>query len=201
MRATQSKSGANGDGRIQRHFAAGGTLLLAGLMLAALLSLGTARGDDAQLTESKLKAAFLFNFAKFVEWPPTAFAATNSPITIGILGENPFGGDLEAIIRDKTINNRTIVIKPMLSITEATNCQMLFISASVKSRIPEMISGLGAATILTVGDTDRFTERGGMINFVKEGNKIRFEINDVAAKRAGLKISSKLLSLASRTMR
>ena len=201
MRATKSKSGANGDGRIQRHFAAGGTLLPAWLMLAALLSLGTARGDDAQLTESKLKAAFLFNFAKFVEWPPTAFAATNSPITIGILGENPFGGDLEAIIRDKTINNRTIVIKPMLSITEATNCQMLFISASVKSKIPEMISGLGAATILTVGDTDRFTERGGMINFVKEGNKIRFEINDVAAKRAGLKISSKLLSLASRTMR
>ena len=189
------------DGRIQFPFAAFGTRLLAGIMLASLLSLGTAREDEPPLTESKLKAAYLFNFAKFVEWPPEAFADTNSPITIGILGENPFGSDLESIIRDKAINNRTIVIKLMRSVTEATNCQVLFISASVKNKIPEMISGLGQASILTVGDTDRFVETGGMINFVKEGSKIRFEINEAAAKRAGLKISSKLLSLASRTIK
>ena len=189
------------DGRIQFPFAAFGTRLLAGIMLASLLSLGTARGDEPPLTESKLKAAYLFNFAKFVEWPPEAFADANSPITIGILGENPFGSDLESIIRDKVINNRTIVIKLMRSVTEATNCQVLFISASVKNKIPEMISGLGQASILTVGDTDRFVETGGMINFVKEGSKIRFEINEAAAKRAGLKISSKLLSLASRTIK
>jgi len=189
------------DGRIQFPFAAFGTRLLAGIMLASLLSLGTAREDEPPLTESKLKAAYLFNFAKFVEWPPEAFADANSPITIGILGENPFGSDLESIIRDKVINNRTIVIKLMRSVTEATNCQVLFISASVKNKIPEMISGLGQASILTVGDTDRFVETGGMINFVKEGSKIRFEINEAAAKRAGLKISSKLLSLASRTIK
>ena len=171
------------------------------MLLVSLLWLGTAHGEDKQLTESKLKAAFLFNFAKFVEWPPTAFADANSPLTIGILGDNPFGGDLEAIIRDKTINNRTIAIKLMRSLAEATNCQVLFISPSAKSKISEMISGLGSASVLTVGETDRFAESGGMINFVKEGNKIRFEINEVAAKRAGLKISSKLLSLASRTIR
>ena len=136
-----------------------------------------------------------------VKWPPTAFADANSPLTIGILGDNPFGGDLEAIIRDKTINNRTIAIKLMRSLAEATNCQVLFISPSAKSKIPEMISSLGSASVLTVGETDRFAESGGMINFVKEGNKIRFEINEAAAKRAGLKISSKLLSLASRTIR
>ena len=170
-------------------------------MLASRLGLGTACGDEPPLTESKLQAAFLFNFAKFVEWPPAAFAATNSPLTIGILGDNPFGGDLEAIVRDKTINNRIIIIKPMHSVAEATNCQVLFISASAKDQIPEMISSLGTASILTVGDTDRFTESGGMINFVKKENKIRFEINDAAARRAGLKISSKLLSLASRTIR
>lgn len=170
-------------------------------MLAALCWLGTARGDEPPLTESKLKAAFLFNFVKFVEWPPAAFLTTNSPLTIGILGENPFGGDLEAIVRDKTINSRAVIIKPMRALVEATNCQVLFISPSAKSKIPEMISTLGAASVLTVGDSDRFAETGGMINFVKEGNKIRFEINEVAAKRAGLKISSKLLSLASRTIR
>jgi hypothetical protein len=171
------------------------------LLLVWLLSLGMARAEDTQLTESKLKAAFLFNFVKFVEWPPAAFADTNSPLTIGILGDNPFDGDLAAIIHDKTINNRTLAIKPLRSVTEVTNCQVLFICASVKTKIPETIAGLGSASILTVGDTDRFVETGGMINFVKEGKKIRFEINEAAAKRAGLRVSSKLLSLASRTIR
>lgn len=196
MRATKSKSGASGDRGIRRQVAGFGARLVAWSLLVALLSVGTARGDDTQLTESKLKAAFLFNFAKFVDWPPEAFADTNSPITIGILGDNPFGGNLEAIVRDKTINSRTIVVKAVSSVAGATNCQMLFIPASARSKVPEIISGLGKSSVLTIGDTDHFLETGGMINFVKEGNKVRFQINETAAKRAGLKISSKLLSLA-----
>ena len=164
--------------------------------LLLCLFLSAAGAQDSQLTESKLKAAFLFNFAKFVEWPPAAFADANTPITFGVLGTNPFGDDLAAIVRDKTINNRSIVIKPLHSVTEATNCQVLFICASEKNKLTEIISSLGTASVLTVGDTEHFIETGGMINFVKEGNKMRFQINDTAAKRAGLKISSKLLSLA-----
>jgi hypothetical protein len=171
------------------------------LSLVWLLSVGDGRAQESQPTEYQIKAAFLFNFAKFVEWPPAAFAEATSPMVIGILGENPFGGDLERTIQNKTINNRSIVIKQLHSLAEATNCQVLFISTSEKKRLAEIFDGLRGTSVLTVGETDRFTETGGMINFVAEGNKIRFQINEVAAESAGLKISSKLLSLASRPAR
>ena len=145
--------------------------------------------------------AFLFNFAKFVAWPPEAFAEASSPIVIGILGENPFGGDLERTIRNKTISSRSLEVKEIRSLLEATNCHVLFISTSEKQRLTEIIQGLRGASVLTVGETERFTEAGGMINFVLEENKVRFRINDEAAKSAKLKISSKLLSLALRPAR
>jgi hypothetical protein len=167
------------------------------LSLVWLLSVGSSRAQESPPTEYQLKAAFLLNFAKFVEWPPAAFAEVTSPIVLGILGENPFGDALERTIRAKTINNRRLEIKPFPSSAEATNCHILFISTSEKARLPEILASLRGASVLTVGETDRFTETGGMINFVRQGNKIRFQINEVAAKSAGLKISSKLLSLAS----
>ncbi|HZL43368.1 MAG TPA: YfiR family protein [Verrucomicrobiae bacterium] len=172
-----------------------------GLSLAWLLTVGGGRAQETPPTEYKLKAAFLFNFAKYVEWPPAAFAEATSPMVIGILGENPFRDDLEPTIRDKTINNRPLVIKEFRSPAEATNCHILFISTSEKQRLPEILKSLHGTSVLTVGETDRFTETGGMINFVTEGNKIRFQINVEAAKSAGLKVSSKLLSLASRPAR
>jgi hypothetical protein len=171
------------------------------LSLVWLLSVGDGRAQEFQPTEYQIKAAFLFNFAKFVEWPPAAFAEATSPMVIGILGENPFGDDLERTIRGKTINNRPLVIKEFRSPAEATNCHVLFISTSEKQRLPEILKSLHGTSVLTVGETDRFTETGGMINFVAEGNKIRFQINEVAAKSAGLKISSKMLSLSSRPAR
>ena len=171
------------------------------LSLVWLLSVGDGRAQESQPTEYQIKAAFLFNFAKFVEWPPEAFADANSPLVIGVLGENPFGDDLERTIRGKTINNRPLVIKEFRSPAEATNCHILFISTSEKQRLPEILKSLHGTSVLTVGETDRFTETGGMINFVTEGNKIRFQINVEAAKSAGLKVSSKLLSLASRPAR
>ena len=174
--------------------------LIAGLSLALLLP-ADASAQASQPSEYQIKAAFLFNFAKFVEWPPESFAGETSPLVIGILGDSPFGGDLERTIQNKTINNRSIVIKQLHSLAEATNCQVLFISTSEKKRLAEIFDGLRGTSVLTVGEMDRFTEAGGMINFVAEGNKIRFQINDAAAKDAGLKISSKLLSLASRPAR
>jgi len=168
------------------------------LSLVGLLAVGGGRAQESPPTEYQLKAAFLLNFAKFVEWPPAAFAGATSPMVLGILGENPFGDVLERTIRDKTINSRPLVVKEFHSSAEATNCHILFIGASEKARLPELLAGLRRASVLTVGETDRFTETGGMINFVRQGNKIRFQINEVAAKSVGLKISSKLLSLAAR---
>jgi len=147
-------------------------------------------------TEYQIKAAFLYNFAKFVEWPAQAFPGPTSPMVVGVLGENAFGDNLERAIRDKTVNNHPFQFKQFHSVTEATNCQILFISASEKSRLPRILAGLRGTSVLTVSETDQFIKAGGMINFVIEDNRVHFQINDQAAKQAGLKISSKLLSLA-----
>lgn len=159
---------------------------------------GTGYAQETGPTEYQIKAAFLFNFAKFVQWPHTAFAADTSPLVIGVLGENPFQGDLERTIRDKVIDEHPLVLKELRTSAQATNCHILFISTSEKSRLPEILTRLKGASVLTVSEMDRFTESGGMINFILEGTKIRFQINQDAATKVGLKISSKLMSLARR---
>jgi hypothetical protein len=161
-----------------------------------LLAGGNGRAQDSQPTEYQIKAAFIFNFAKFVEWPPAAFAGAASPIVIGILGENPFHDDLERTIRNKTVDGHPLVIKELRSPAEATNCHILFISTSEKKRLPDILKGLKGNCVLTVGEMDHFTENGGMINIVLKEKKIRFQINNDEATKAGLKISSKLMSLA-----
>ena len=176
-----------------------GHRLTSALLLAFLLSSG-ASAQQTQPSEYQLKAAFVFHFAEFVDWPARAFTAPGSPMIIGILGDNPFGNELEQAVRGKSLNNHPLTVKPISSVAEAaTNCHILFVSSSEKKRFPEIFTGLGKASVLTVGETDRFNESGGMINFTLEGGKIRFQINDAAAKRAGLKISSKLMSLATRS--
>lgn len=169
-------------------------ILIACLSLA-LLSFA-AGAQESQPSQYQVKAAFLFNFAKFVEWPPESFAEETAPLVIGILGDDPFGDDLERTIHGKSINNHLLVIKQLHSLAETTNCHVLFISASEQKRLAEIFSGLHGTSILTVSETEGFTEAGGMINFVLENKKIRFQINADAAKTARLKISSKLLSLA-----
>lgn len=179
-----------------------GATRIASLLLGSLLAAACARGQTAPPSEYQLKAAFLYHFAQFVEWPAAAFPEAGSPLVIGILGENPFGAELEKTMSGKRINQHPLLVKEVRSLAEATNsCHMLFIAASEKKRLPEILAPLGGASILTVGETERFTEAGGIINFVLEGTRIRFQINETAARNARLRISSKLLSLASRTAR
>jgi hypothetical protein len=171
------------------------------LSLVLLLAVGGARAQEYQPSEYQLKAAFLFNFAKFVEWPAETFPEAKSPIIIAVLGENPFGTELERTIRDKTVNGRLLQLKEFHSPAEAKECHVLFISNSEKNRLREVFDSLRGSTVLTVGEADNFTASGGIISFVREGNKIRFQINEQAAHDARLKISSKLLSLAVRPAR
>jgi hypothetical protein len=171
------------------------------LSLVLLLAVGGVRAQEAQPSEYQLKAAFLFNFAKFVEWPVEAFSEPKAPLVIGVLGENPFGEHLERTVHGKTINGHLLMVKELRSPAEARDCHILFIGTYEKTRLPEVFESLRGASVLTVGETEHFTEAGGMINFVLEGGKIRFQVNDVAAKGARLKISSKLLSLAQRSAR
>lgn len=144
----------------------------------------------------QLKAAFLYNFAKFIDWPPTSFQDDKSPFIIGVLGNNPFGTDLNQMVAGKTINDHPILIANFHATTDVTNCQILFISSSEKKMFPAIIERLRSIPVLTVSESDGFLEAGGMVNFVQDSSKIHFQINNDAAKSSGLKISSRLLSLA-----
>jgi hypothetical protein len=167
--------------------------------LALALLAGSALASSARaqsVTEYQVKALFLFNFAKFVDWSSTDPATAATPIALCIMGENPFGDFLKQTIKGKTINGRELVIKHLMSGQSARGCQMVFISASERRRIRPILESLEGTGILTVGETGGFARLGGVINFILEDNKVHFEINVDAAQRARLKISSKLLSLA-----
>ena len=169
-----------------------------GLLLAVLLLAGSGWGADVSPSEYKLKAAFLYHFSQFVDWPDGAFAEEKSPFIIGVLGDNPFGSDLERTVEGKAIGAHRLQVQVFRSWAEATNhCHILFISSSEQKKFSEILTALGDSEILTVGEADSFGGAGGMIQFIFEGNKIRFRVNETAAARANLKVSAKLLSLAS----
>jgi hypothetical protein len=155
-----------------------------------------ARAQAAASPEYQLKAAFLFNFAKFIDWPTSSFASPRSDFSICILGVDPFGRAMEDLLQDKTIADRHVSVERLHQVAEARRCQMVFVSASEKSRVREVLDGMKGTNALVVGETDGFASAGGAIQFAIEDNRVRFLINTDAADRAGLKVSSKLLSLA-----
>jgi len=166
--------------------------------LALAATLGSARAQTPIADEYPVKAAFLFNFAKFVEWPAVAFKSPEDPITICVLGQNPFGTALEDVVHDKTVANRGFVVREVLNAQQASNCQIVFVSASERKRFRFLLDQFKGRSILTVGEGDDFTANGGIINFKLKDARVRIEIDAGAADRAGLRISSKLLSLAER---
>jgi hypothetical protein len=167
------------------------------LLFSVIVTVGfNCQSQSSQPTKSQVEAAFIYNFARFVEWPTQAFADASSPMIIGVFGKNVFGTDLADTIKGKVIRGHPLQFKECASLADASQCQVLFISNSEKSRLSKIISGLGGASILTVSETDNFIAQGGMINLRLIDQKVRFDINNSAAKTAGLSISSKLLSLA-----
>ena len=156
------------------------------------------RGVDAQQgpTEYQLKAAYVLNFLKFVEWPGDPNADIHERWIIGMVGENPFGDELTQIITGKTVQGHELEVKQFQSGEDFRGCRVLFISASEKKRLPATLAALSGSSVLTVGDMDHFIESGGMIQFVMEEKRVRFAIDISASSRARLKLSSKLLSLA-----
>jgi YfiR/HmsC-like len=154
-----------------------------------------ARAQEPALPEYQLKAVFLCNFAKFIEWPTGAFAGPDDPIIIGVMGENPFDDYLKQAVKGKMVGNRSFVTKHVRLSAEARKCHILFIANSEWRRLREIMNGLSGASVLTVSDLDHFLEAGGIIRFYMEGKKVRFETNSEMAKHSQLKISSKLLKL------
>jgi len=161
------------------------------LSFAAALSLAPGvRAQSASQREYEIKAAYLYNFIKYVDWP-----SYGETISIGVLGNDPFGTAL-APLNGKIVKGRRLVTKHLDSVRDAQQCQIIFVSSSEKQRLQEIFESLRSARVLTVGETQGFTDGGGIINFIEENNKVRFEINAEAARRTGLNISSELLKLA-----
>ena len=186
------------------------------VLALALLSMSIApkaRADSPSSQEYQIKAAFLYNFIKFVDWPKEKLADSNEPVTIGIVGKDPFENAFEPI-KDKKVKDRSVIIKRFKSFEELkksaekdkseldreiealTKCHLLFICSSERENLKEIINSVRDHNVLTVGEMKGFLESGGIINCFVEENKICFEINTTAAERAKLEIRSKLLRLA-----
>jgi hypothetical protein len=147
-------------------------------------------------SEYELKAAFLFNFAKFVDWPPNTFASPDVPFLVCVLGTDPFGGALDNALRGKDIAEHPASVARVKRVADISGCQILFVAASESHLLPEILAKIRGQYVLVIGETDDFASSGGAIQFTLEENRVRFFINPDAADRAGLRISSKLLALA-----
>jgi hypothetical protein len=141
----------------------------------------------------RVKATFLFQFTQFVVWAPTAFSTDRTALVIGILGEDPFGMFLDETVRDERSNGRPLIVERYRRLEDLRNCHVLFVSQSEVNRISDILEALKGRSVLLVADAAGFADRGGMIQFVTQGNRIRLRINVAAARAANLTISSNLL--------
>jgi uncharacterized protein DUF4154 len=140
-----------------------------------------------------VKAAYLYNFGKFITWPPEH---ASSSFRICILGSDPFGDALETTVKGEALNGKPVSLKPVAADNSVTNCEIVFIPSSEQKRLPAVLSLLNKQHVLTVSDIPDFTAKGGMIGFVMEGDRVRFEVNQASAQEAGLSMSSQLLKVA-----
>ena len=168
------------------------------VLLLLLLGAAFTAASGAELApgEYEVKAAFLYNFAKFVEWPPEGWPAWKEGFVITILGDDPFGATIDDTLQGKTVDNRRVMVRRARRPEDVGSTQILFISDSEGEELSRVLKRLEGAAILTVGQMDQFAERGGVIRFRMEKSRVRLEINPAAAERAKLKISSELLKLA-----
>lgn len=173
------------------------TALAVGWVLVAVPCL---RAQGSKPTDYDVKAVYLYNFGRFVEWPARVIARSDS-FTVCVLGQDPFGPTLDATLAGETIGGKSVAAKRIATPQEAVNCQIVFMSSAEDSRLDKIIQALDKGAVLTVSDMPQFSQRGGMIQFVLEGKKVRFEVNLTAVQRAGLTLSSELLKVATTARR
>jgi len=180
----------------------GGTFLGSLLLAASFCGMTSASpGEKRQepsgsLPEYVVKAGFLFNFAKYVEWPPEAFEKNDTPISIGIVGTDPFGDEIDKALKNKTVKDRSFSIHRFRETGDIRQCHILFVPRSEKSRLHEILKQVEPWTVLTVGEDEGFARAGIVVNILIEKEKPRLEVNTEAAEKAKLTINSKLLKLA-----
>lgn len=167
-------------------------LLGAGL----LVTLGNHLAYSQAISEDEVKAAYLYNFAKFVEWPEESFADASAPIHLCVLNDPSIGSELSRIVKDKHITGRSVVVVPIQNGEQGRSCQILFINSAQSSQVEHIIKVLQGASVLTVGETTGFVEQGGIVNFVIQNDQVHFQVNHRAATQSRLRMSARLLSVA-----
>lgn len=180
----------------RRPFRASGIpLKVAAFALVCMIGI-VLRAEAPKPTEYQVKAAYIYNFGKFVKWPPNAAASLDSSFTICMLGDDPFGSALQSSLLGQSIGGKPVVVKHVAKPQDAIGCLILFITAEKNSQLKEILDALRQESVLTVSDMPDFLNRGGMIQFVLEAGRVRFEINRINAENAGLILSSDLLRVA-----
>ena len=165
--------------------------------LAIILALLVAAPALSQnINEYQMKAAYLYNLAKFVDWPADAFKTPSTPITICVLGKSPILNTLNEAVNGETVDERKLIVRQAFNAQEASNCHILFVSSSDRKYSQSVLRDVKTSGLLTVGEINGFASQGGVVGFRVDVNKVRIEINLDAAEQQRLRISPKLLSLA-----
>ena len=172
-----------------------GCLLRAGLLRLGTPAFADPASDSAKTLEYRIKAAFLYNFARFVEWPQED-AWNERKLVIGVLGKDPFGPILDETVRGKKTRGRPLEIKRLSHADDMASCDLVFVSSSERQRIETLLTALHGAQVLTVSETPNFLDKGGMINFVIENERVRIDLNLSTTRAAGLSVSSQLIRVA-----
>lgn len=170
--------------------------IFASVFLCAILNSVIATAQTKLAGEYQVKAAFLYNFAKFIDWPPNAFSDPKQPLSVCVYGHDPFDKVLEDSLLSKSIGERRISVGHASRLQDLEGCQLVFVAGADGVRIPDLVKHLHGRPVLLVGESEGFATSGGAIQFTIEDGRVRFVINPDAAERAGLKVSSKLLALA-----
>jgi hypothetical protein len=169
-------------------------IIIAGWLFSSAAPKALSQNEEG--VEYPLKLAFLYNFTKFVEWPPDSYRDTGTPLVICIVGRDPFSQGLEGELRTRKVGGHPVKVRTLRPSDNLSVCHIVFVPVTEKDQADRIVRGLKGSSTLTVGETEGFAVLGGIINLTVEGNKVHFEVNPLAAERAGLKISSKLLSIA-----
>lgn len=160
------------------------------------LTAGQRPGEVNPAPEADIKAAVVANLPKFVEWPATAFQSPAGPFVVGVLGEGPVGDSIVTALSGKRLGDRSVTVSRLSKIEDASSCHLLYLSPSEERRLDAIVKALEGRPVLTIADFSRFARRGGMVGLILQDGRVRFEINERAARASGLRLSANLLKLA-----